>query len=141
VRSPALDVVSLLAKAHPDEIERSLHAADHVARAFAETETALPAFDRLHGARDGGPARDASAILGAAPHFKHRLPKVFGGYAAAETSVPVAYPTASRPQAWAAGTPLLLTTMLDLQPGGDASEATAPGVVLRRRAGSTVSSA
>jgi glycogen debranching enzyme len=33
------------------------------------------------------------------------------------TSVPVAFPTASRPQAWAAGTPLLLlTTLLRLLP-------------------------
>jgi len=30
----------------------------------------------------------------------------------------VAFPTASRPQAWAAGTPLLLlSTLLDLHPG------------------------
>jgi glycogen debranching enzyme len=34
------------------------------------------------------------------------------------TSVPVAFPTASRPQAWAAGAPLLLlTTLLGLSPG------------------------
>jgi glycogen debranching enzyme len=60
----------------------------------------------------------AAAMLSAAPHFEHRLPEVFAGYPAAVTSVPVAYPTASRPQAWAAGTPLqLLTTLLDLQPG------------------------
>jgi glycogen debranching enzyme len=60
----------------------------------------------------------ASAILSAASHFEHRLPEVFGGFGAAVTSVPVAFPTASRPQAWAAGTPLLLlTTLLDLRPG------------------------
>jgi glycogen debranching enzyme len=60
----------------------------------------------------------AASMLSAAPHFEHRLPEVFAGYPAAVTSVPVAYPTASRPQAWAAGTPLqLLTTLLDLQPG------------------------
>jgi glycogen debranching enzyme len=60
----------------------------------------------------------AAAMLSAAPHFEHRLPEVFAGYPATVTSVPVAYPTASRPQAWAAGTPLqLLTTLLDLQPG------------------------
>jgi glycogen debranching enzyme len=72
----------------------------------------------------------ASAMLGAAPHFEHRLPEVFGGYAAAETSVPVAFPTASRPQAWAAGAPLLLlTTLLDLRPGDAAVEAEVPGVM------------
>jgi glycogen debranching enzyme len=60
----------------------------------------------------------ASAILAAAPHFEHRLPEVFAGYPASVTSVPVAFPTASRPQAWAAGAPLLLlTTLLDLTPG------------------------
>jgi glycogen debranching enzyme len=70
-----------------------------------------------------------SAMLDAAPHFEHRLPEVFGGYPAAETSVPVAYPTASRPQAWAAGTPLLLLTiLLDLQPADAAVEAVGSGV-------------
>jgi glycogen debranching enzyme len=60
----------------------------------------------------------ASAILRAAPYFEHRLPEVFAGYPRSMTSVPVAFPTASRPQAWAAGTPLLLlSTLLDLQPG------------------------
>ncbi|MGO9976185.1 MAG: glycogen debranching N-terminal domain-containing protein [Solirubrobacteraceae bacterium] len=60
----------------------------------------------------------ASAILAAAPYFEHRLPEVFAGYPASLTSVPVAFPTASRPQAWAAGAPLLLlTTLLNLTPG------------------------
>jgi glycogen debranching enzyme len=60
----------------------------------------------------------ACAILRAAPYFEHRLPEVFAGYPASVTSVPVAFPTASRPQAWAAGTPLLLlSTLLDLHPG------------------------
>ena len=54
----------------------------------------------------------------AAPFFEHRLPEVFAGFPAPMTTVPVAFPTASRPQAWAAGTPLLLlSTLLDLQPG------------------------
>jgi glycogen debranching enzyme len=60
----------------------------------------------------------AAGMLSAAPHFEHRLPEVFAGYPAAVTYVPVAYPTASRPQAWSAGTTLLLlTTLLDLTPG------------------------
>ncbi|MGP0048221.1 MAG: amylo-alpha-1,6-glucosidase, partial [Solirubrobacteraceae bacterium] len=63
-------------------------------------------------------SRIASAILTAAPYFEHRLPEVFAGYPASLTSVPVAFPTASRPQAWAAGAPLLLlTTLLKLTPG------------------------
>ncbi len=70
----------------------------------------------------------ASAILAAAPYFEHRLPEVFAGFPLALTSVPVAFPTASRPQAWAAGAPLmLLTTLLHLQPGYTEVEADLPG--------------
>ena len=59
----------------------------------------------------------ASSVLAAAPYFEHRLPEVFAGFAAALTSVPVAFPTASRPQAWSAGAPLLLlSSIADLQP-------------------------
>jgi glycogen debranching enzyme len=79
----------------------------------------------------------ACSILSAAPHFEHRLPEVFAGYPAALTSVPVAFPTASRPQAWAAGAPLmLLSTLLDLQPGHDNAHADLPDpighIALRR---------
>jgi glycosyltransferase involved in cell wall biosynthesis len=42
------DVVPLLAESHPDEIERALYEADHVARAFEEIELALPDFDVVH---------------------------------------------------------------------------------------------
>jgi glycogen debranching enzyme len=60
----------------------------------------------------------AIAMLAAAPHFEYRLPEVFAGFDRSVTSIPVAFPTASRPQAWSAATPLLLlTTILGLQPG------------------------
>jgi glycogen debranching enzyme len=40
---------------------------------------------------------------------------------------PVAFPTASRPQAWAAGTPLLLlSTLLDLHPGSTDADIEVP---------------
>jgi glycogen debranching enzyme len=72
----------------------------------------------------------ASSILEAAPHFEYRLPEVFAGYPATLTSVPVAFPTASRPQAWAAGAPLLLlTTLLGLQPGAGKSHAEIAGPI------------
>jgi glycogen debranching enzyme len=82
-------------------------------------------------------AQLACSILSAAPHFEHRLPEVFAGYPASLTSVPVAFPTASRPQAWAAGTPLmLLTTLLDLQPATTDARTELPGrfgsVAMRR---------
>jgi glycogen debranching enzyme len=53
----------------------------------------------------------------AAAHFDHRLPEVFAGFARRRSGVPVEYPTASRPQAWAAATPvLLLRVLLGLEP-------------------------
>jgi glycogen debranching enzyme len=56
-------------------------------------------------------------MLGAAPHFGHQLPEVFAGLPRADTPFPIAYPTAARPQAWAAGTPvLLLQSLLGLEP-------------------------
>jgi glycogen debranching enzyme len=57
------------------------------------------------------------AMIDAAGSFEHRLPEVFAGFARQDTPFPVAYPTAARPQAWAAGTPvLLLQLLLGLQP-------------------------
>jgi glycogen debranching enzyme len=77
---------------------------------------------------DDAAAKIAAAILTSAPYFEYRLPEVFAGFPVSLTSVPVAYPTASRPQAWAAGAPLLLlTTLLDLQPGWDDADADLPG--------------
>ena len=56
-------------------------------------------------------------MLSAGSHFGYQLPEVFAGLPRAETPFPIAYPTAARPQAWAAGTPvLLLQVLLGLQP-------------------------
>jgi glycogen debranching enzyme len=56
-------------------------------------------------------------MLGAAAHFAYQLPEVFAGLPRSETPFPIAYPTAARPQAWAAGTPvLLLQLLLGLEP-------------------------
>ena len=65
-------------------------------------------------------ARIAVAVLEAAGHFDDRLPEVFTGHGRDETRVPAQYPTACSPQAWAAGTPLLLLrVLLGLEPGPD----------------------
>jgi glycogen debranching enzyme len=51
-------------------------------------------------------------MLTAAGHFRWQLPEVFAGFSRADTPFPIAYPTAARPQAWAAGTPVLLLQLL-----------------------------
>ena len=59
-----------------------------------------------------------TALVEAAMHFKHyRLPELFAGFSQQDFDVPVRYPVACHPQAWAAGTvPYLLATMLGLTP-------------------------
>ena len=59
-----------------------------------------------------------TALIESAAFFAYRLPEVFAGFDRARTEMPVEYPTASSPQAWAAGTPLLaLRTLLGLDAG------------------------
>src|SRR5215216_109650 len=59
-------------------------------------------------------------ILDAAAYFDYELPEVFAGFPRAATPFPIAYPTAARPQAWAAGAPvLLLQVLLGLFPNRD----------------------
>ncbi len=69
------------------------------------------------------------AMIDAAASFDHGLPEVFAGFVRADTPFPIAYPTAARPQAWAAGTPVLLVQLLlGLQPDrrGHRLESVAP---------------
>jgi glycogen debranching enzyme len=71
----------------------------------------------------------AQRMLTAAELFDHELPEVFSGLSSAETPFPIAYPTSARPQAWAAGTPvLLLQILLGLRPdqGREALVSNAP---------------
>jgi glycogen debranching enzyme len=50
-------------------------------------------------------------------HFQYQLPEVFAGLGRSETPFPIDYPTAARPQAWAAAAPvLLLRVLLGLEP-------------------------
>ena len=74
---------------------------------------------RRYGFKDEA-AQIAAGILDAAEFFQGRLPEAFGGYERRVTKYPVQYPTACSPQAWSAGTPLLLLrAMLGLEPVGD----------------------
>ena len=57
----------------------------------------------------------ALALIEASSYFAYRLPEVFAGFSREESGFPVEYPTASRPQAWAAGAILLaIRTLLGL---------------------------
>jgi glycogen debranching enzyme len=51
-------------------------------------------------------------MLNAASYFEHQLPEVFAGFSRTDTPFPIPYPTAARPQAWAAGAPVLLLQLL-----------------------------
>ncbi len=59
----------------------------------------------------------AGDLISAMTLFDHRLPELFGGHDREAGDTPTPYPTACRPQAWAAGVPLQLATMfLGLDP-------------------------
>jgi glycogen debranching enzyme len=68
-------------------------------------------------------------MLNAAGYFDHQLPEVFAGFSRSDTPFPIRYPTASTPQAWAAGTPVLLLRILlglEPDPGAHALKTRAP---------------
>jgi glycogen debranching enzyme len=81
-------------------------------------DTAIAAAGLARYGRRDEATRLAMAILESARHVDYRLPEAFAGYPRAATLVPVLYPTACSPQAWAAGAPLLLLrVLLGLEPG------------------------
>jgi glycogen debranching enzyme len=60
----------------------------------------------------------SARLLDAATYFQYRLPEIFAGYPRVLTCFSVEYSNASSPQAWAAGTTLLLLrVLLGLEPG------------------------
>ena len=75
-------------------------------------DTALAAWGLARHGYTAEARRVGRALIEAAGHFDWSLPEVFAGYAREETPFPIAYPTAARPQAWAAGTPILLVRVL-----------------------------
>ena len=73
---------------------------------------------RRYGFRDEA-ARVCEALLRAAEAFGNQLPEVFAGFPRDRTETPVEYPSALKPQAWAAGAPLLaIRTLLGLDSNG-----------------------
>jgi glycogen debranching enzyme len=80
-------------------------------------DTALIAAGLARYGRRQDANRLVVALMEAAGHFGYRLPEAFAGYPRSQTRVPVEYPSACSPQAWAAGAPLLLMRiMLGLEP-------------------------
>ena len=80
-------------------------------------DTSLGAWGLARAGRAADVWTIAGALLEAARFFDWSLPEVFAGYRRGDTPFPIAYPTAARPQAWAAGTPvLLLRLLLGLEP-------------------------
>lgn len=61
-----------------------------------------------------------NGILGAAMNFQgFQLPELFSGFSKDQYGVPVHYPAACHPQAWAAGSiPYLICSLLGIQPHG-----------------------
>jgi glycogen debranching enzyme len=75
-------------------------------------DTALIAWGLARAERWHETHRVANRMLEAARHFEWELPEVFAGITRGHTPYPIPYPTAARPQAWAAGTPILLLQLL-----------------------------
>ncbi|MBA2460459.1 MAG: amylo-alpha-1,6-glucosidase [Actinobacteria bacterium] len=84
-------------------------------------DSSLAAWGLARAGRWDDALRIAKTLIEAARWFDWSLPEVFAGYPRGETPFPIAYPTAARPQAWAAGTPvLLLRLVLGLEPDPEA---------------------
>ena len=102
-------------------------------------DTALAAWGLARHGHVAEARRIGRALIEAAAHFDWSLPEVFAGYARDETPFPIAYPTAARPQAWAAGTPILLVrVLLGIEPDRERQRLVST-VTDELRAGSTAS--
>jgi glycogen debranching enzyme len=75
-------------------------------------DNSLTAAGLVRAGRLPDAARILRRMIEAAVHFDYRLPEVFAGFTRVADRPPVVYPTASSPQAWAAGTPVLLVSVL-----------------------------
>lgn len=89
----------------------------HVGSIWPHDNALIVAGLRRYGCNTGA-QRVVTALLEAAMDFEHyRLPELFAGFSRAEYGIPVRYPVACRPQAWAAGSvPYMLESLLGLVP-------------------------
>jgi glycogen debranching enzyme len=89
----------------------------HLGTVWPHDNSIIAAGFRTYGL-DEAACRVFAAVLEAAMHFEHyRLPEVFAGYSKEEFPIPVRYPVACHPQAWAAGAvPFMIEALLGLVP-------------------------
>ncbi len=87
----------------------------HLGTVWPHDNSIIAAGFRRYGF-DKQAARVLQSIESAAQSFEHgRLPEVFGGFSQHEFAVPVRYPVACHPQAWAAGAvPFMISSLLGL---------------------------
>lgn len=89
----------------------------HLGTVWPHDNAIIVAGFRCYG-HDDAALRIATDLMRAAMHFDlDQLPELFAGFKREEYGVPVRYPVACHPQAWAAGSvPFLLETLLGLAP-------------------------
>jgi glycogen debranching enzyme len=89
----------------------------HLGTVWPHDNALIVAGLRRYG-HDDAAHRIFTALLDAATGFdQYRLPELFAGFVREEHAVPVPYPVACRPQAWAAGAvPYMLASTLGLVP-------------------------
>jgi glycogen debranching enzyme len=71
-------------------------------------DNSLIALGLAQSGRRDEASRIVRAHFDAAPFFEYRLPEHFAGFDRRDPEAPGVVPSSARPQAWAAGTPLLL---------------------------------
>ncbi|MCZ4497261.1 MAG: Amylo-alpha6-glucosidase [Thermoleophilia bacterium] len=80
-------------------------------------DTALAVAGLMAAGHTQDAATVARGLLDAAERFNGRLPEVFAGLTRETNPWPVQYPTASSPQAWAAGAPIhMVAALLGIRP-------------------------
>ncbi|HST17314.1 MAG TPA: glycogen debranching N-terminal domain-containing protein [Gaiellaceae bacterium] len=80
-------------------------------------DNSLIAYGLSQAGRTREVQRVARALLDCGSFFESRLPEHFAGFERADDESPEGVPSSARPQAWAAGTPvLLLRALLGLEP-------------------------
>ena len=89
----------------------------HLGTVWPHDNSIIAAGCRHYG-QDRESLRIFHGLCDAAYHFHaHQLPELFCGFGREQYEIPINYPVACHPQAWASGTlPFLLTTLLGLTP-------------------------